>query len=163
MPIKAKFLGKDLERTAALYNIPLVMPKSQDGKSFQSPPFSTKNANHLICSIEDLEKRIKVTTILWNELYGRGNSTPFHENDIQPLFEILNQSIAIPGSAKQTYISNTEEATLKGAFGSPTMIITNPEGKEELFFGSDRFLHVAAFIGADASALINESLFRSKV
>ena len=139
------------------------MPKTQDGKSFRSPPFSTNHANHLICSIEDTEKRIEVTATLWNELYGNGNSTPFHEDDIQPLFRILNQSIPILESAEETYLSNTQEAMSKGAFGAPTMIITNPEGKEEFFFGSDRFLHVADFIGADASALVNKSIFHGKV
>lgn len=163
MPLRATFLRKDLERTAAFYSIPFVRPGTQSGKSLPSPPLSTKHANHLICAIEDPEHRIEVTAALWDELYGKGNSIPFQEDDVQPLFAVLKESIYIPESAKQTCISNTRDAISKGAFGAPTMIITNSEGKKEFFFGSDRFLHVAEFIGADASVLANKSFFQSKV
>jgi glutathione S-transferase kappa 1 len=40
----------------------------------------------------------------------------------------------------------TQEAVDAGAFGAPSMLITNGEGKTEFFFGSDRFEHVALFL-----------------
>lgn len=41
----------------------------------------------------------------------------------------------------------TEESIAKGAYGAPFFLITNKAGKEEYFFGSDRFEHIAAFLG----------------
>ncbi len=48
---------------------------------------------------------------------------------------------------KDSLIAATEEAIAKGAFGAPFFLITNQAGKEEMFFGSDRMEHIAAFLG----------------
>lgn len=157
----------DVARTSRYYQIPFKFPDSPAGSAFPPPPFSTKLANQVICAAgSDAEE---VARILWRELYGRGNATPFRSDTAEPLKELLGQDysqyVDQVGDFKQTFISFTDEAVAKGAFGTPTMLITNAHGNTEFFFGSDRFLQIADFIGADASALINKphSVWRSRL
>lgn len=96
---------------------------------------------------------------MWDELYGRGNAAPFRSDTAEPLAALLGQTyshcVDKADDFKQAFISFTEEAIAGGAFGVPTMLITNAQGETEFFFGSDRFLQIADFIGADATALIS--------
>jgi glutathione S-transferase kappa 1 len=43
---------------------------------------------------------------------------------------------------------NTDDAIKAGAFGAPTIIVTH-NGKDEMFFGSDRFEHIAHLLGKE--------------
>lgn len=42
---------------------------------------------------------------------------------------------------KQALTANTQTALDKGAYGAPWFWVKNKEGKEEPFFGSDRYVH----------------------
>lgn len=42
---------------------------------------------------------------------------------------------------------NTKEVLDQGAFGAPWFWVTNEQGKEEPFFGSDRFHFMWEFLG----------------
>ncbi|EMD65709.1 hypothetical protein COCSADRAFT_35747 [Bipolaris sorokiniana ND90Pr] len=48
---------------------------------------------------------------------------------------------------KQRLNDNTKEALDKGAFGCPWFSVRNSKGKEEPFFGSDRFSYMWEFLG----------------
>jgi 2-hydroxychromene-2-carboxylate isomerase len=48
---------------------------------------------------------------------------------------------------KDKLLSNTKDALDQGAFGAPWMWVRNYEGKEEPFFGSDRFHFMWEFLG----------------
>ena len=48
---------------------------------------------------------------------------------------------------KDMLLSNTKDALDQGAFGAPWMWVRNYEGKEEPFFGSDRFHFMWEFLG----------------
>lgn len=48
---------------------------------------------------------------------------------------------------KKQLTANTEEAVQRGAFGAPWFWVTNQEGKQEPFFGSDRFTVMWSFLG----------------
>lgn len=41
---------------------------------------------------------------------------------------------------KDKLLANTQEALDKGAFGAPWFWVRNAEGREEPFFGSDRYV-----------------------
>ncbi|KAF8979684.1 hypothetical protein BGZ46_005144, partial [Entomortierella lignicola] len=61
---------------------------------------------------------------------------------------------------KQTFKENTDEAIARGVFGAPTLIVRKagePEGKECLFFGSDRFEAIAAYLGLPYPGLIHKN------
>jgi glutathione S-transferase kappa 1 len=44
-------------------------------------------------------------------------------------------------------LANTQKVLDQGAFGAPWMWVRNTAGREEPFFGSDRFHFVYAFLG----------------
>ena len=44
-------------------------------------------------------------------------------------------------------VANTQKVLDQGAFGAPWMWVRNEEGKEEPFFGSDRFAFIWTFLG----------------
>ncbi|PNH56723.1 hypothetical protein VD0003_g1040 [Verticillium dahliae] len=49
--------------------------------------------------------------------------------------------------AKNTLKAQTQKAIDQGAFRAPWFWVTNPQGKEEPFFGSDRFHFIYKFLG----------------
>ena len=48
---------------------------------------------------------------------------------------------------KDALASNTKYALAKGAYGAPWFLITNKQGVEEPFFGSDRWAFMWRFLG----------------
>lgn len=50
---------------------------------------------------------------------------------------------------KDRLLANTKDALEKGAFGAPWLWVRNGEGKEEPFFGSDRFHFIWRFLGVE--------------
>lgn len=48
---------------------------------------------------------------------------------------------------KQKLQDNTKEALESGAFGAPWFVVTNSAGERSVFFGSDRFHYMFAFLG----------------
>ncbi|KAM0286265.1 hypothetical protein ACHAQH_000994 [Verticillium albo-atrum] len=49
--------------------------------------------------------------------------------------------------AKDTLKAQTQKTIEQGAFGAPWFWVTDSQGKEEPFFGSDRFHHIYKFLG----------------
>lgn len=48
---------------------------------------------------------------------------------------------------KRALVDATQRAHAAGAFGAPTMLVTRArDGRTEMFFGADRFDHIAAFL-----------------
>lgn len=53
-------------------------------------------------------------------------------------------------ASKEQLIANTKEAVEKWqAFGAPWIVVTNRQGKQESFFGSDRFQHISNFLDVE--------------
>ncbi|KAG0357081.1 hypothetical protein BGZ54_000458 [Gamsiella multidivaricata] len=81
--------------------------------------------------------------------------TPILDSDVskvQSYMQLANQP-----EVKQAFKSNTDEALARGVFGAPSFIVKkagDPENKEHLFFGSDRFEMIAAFLGLPYPGLI---------
>lgn len=48
---------------------------------------------------------------------------------------------------KKLLVDETAMLVEKGAFGAPWFLVTNREGKEESFFGSDRWHFIYQFLG----------------
>jgi 2-hydroxychromene-2-carboxylate isomerase len=48
---------------------------------------------------------------------------------------------------KEALTANTQTALDKGAYGAPWFWVRNSEGKEEPFFGSDRYVLYTSFLG----------------
>ena len=54
---------------------------------------------------------------------------------------------------KKQLTANTEEAVRRGAYGAPWFWVQNGDGKEEPFFGSDRFAFMWAYLGVPTEEL----------
>ncbi|OCK81115.1 glutathione S-transferase kappa 1 [Lepidopterella palustris CBS 459.81] len=75
-------------------------------------------------------------------LLARILSLNFSAGQVKAILEGANKP-----EYKQKLLDNTQEALSKGAFGCPWFWVTNGEGKEEPFFGSDRFHFMWEFLG----------------
>lgn len=64
---------------------------------------------------------------------------------------------------KQKLTQNTKAALDKGAYGNPWMWVRNKEGKEEPFFGSDRWPYLWEFLGLKWRDVALEDLGQSKL
>merc|ERR1711894_866268 len=59
---------------------------------------------------------------------------------------------------------NTDEAIELGAFGSPTIIVKDGEGKKQLIFGSDRMHYIADILGKEyVGPLREKAAYKSKL
>lgn len=147
LPVKAKFLFKDTPRIASLLRVPY--------KPSRNFPANTLTAQRLLTSVPDQDK-VKAALAISTAYWGRGldiGETPVVHQVLRDLFgeKALEKFIseAATDAVKDQLKRTTQEALDAGAFGAPTMLVTNEEGKTEFFFGSDRFDHIAAFIGKE--------------
>lgn len=139
LKVRGDFLIKDLNRSAEFYGL-------MDGGGFKVPeqfPFDTRNYLYeLVKMIEEGEGEGKEEEIdkfmieTWTKIFHKGDTG----NGPEP----FNKS-----HCKSLILKNTEEALKLGAFGVPFWRIKNDKGEIETFFGSDRFHHMAKFIGID--------------
>ena len=60
----------------------------------------------------------------------------------------LGGAVLAERAAKDCLRANTDEAKLRGAFGSPTIIVHDPTGEEQLYFGNDQLPLVRAKVAA---------------
>jgi glutathione S-transferase kappa 1 len=77
---------------------------------------------------------ITVTEVLHEELTKLKLFSPKEVDEIMAAAETKEW--------KDRLLANTQEALDKGAFGAPWFWVRNVEGKEEPFFGSDRYVSV---------------------
>jgi len=152
LPAKAKYGQFDLARTL----------KYHDLEKVSVPPFFpplTLLPQRALCYIKATFPPIileKTWGALFNSMWVDHNNitlpdpfvetlkrtTLFTEKEIE---DILNA--AKEKEWKDKLLANTQKVLDLGAFGAPWMWVRNSEGKEEPFFGSDRFHFVWMFLG----------------
>lgn len=161
VPARAAFLAKDLPRTGQLHGIPFNPPQGFLSVSMRSAGLAIVAAQSLGWSGERV---CQLATCIWQEFFAKGNRQWFTEkpSDLQPLLETVFKAndardLLDEASKEETLeelLANTHDAIEAGAFGVPTMLVKRgSDGVTEFFFGSDRFHHVAAFIGADPRSI----------
>jgi len=161
------FLGKDLKRTASAYNIPLNLPKNFLSISMKSAELITLALQQ---SHEGLDHEFALQ--VWDQFFGKGNGDLFQSGsliELKPLLlqiglsdEQANDVLAGAQTCADQLVALTDEAIEEGAFGAPTLILTKSDGCKEMFFGSDRFHHIALSLGEDP-ALPYQLLMKSKL
>ncbi|KAK2810178.1 hypothetical protein FQN50_003148 [Emmonsiellopsis sp. PD_5] len=82
----------------------------------------------------DLSKPENVIALLQEEKYSA--------KEIETIM-----AAAQSAEGKQALTDRTKEALDRGAFGAPWFWVRNAEGKEEPFFGSDRFHYMWQYLG----------------
>lgn len=131
---RGNYLVKDLRRSVDFYGL------SGDFKVPEKFPFDTRNYLYELVRMIEEEK----TTEEIDEYIMKTWTKIFHKGDIGVGPEPPNKS-----HWKSLILKNTEEALKLGAYGVPFWRIKNDKGEVETFFGSDRFHHIARFIGID--------------
>lgn len=66
----------------------------------------------------------------------------YSEQEIQAILKAASSP-----EYKQALTDNTQAALEKGAYGAPWFWVRNAQGKEEPFFGSDRFAYMWQYLG----------------
>ena len=137
LKVRGDYLKKDLLRSADFYNL----VEKGDFKVPEMFPFDTRNHLYeLIKMIEEGKKSAEEIDEFIMEIWTK----IFHKGEIGVGPELPNKS-----HWKSLLLKNTEEALKLGAFGVPFWRIKNDKIEMETFFGSDRFHHMAKFIGID--------------
>lgn len=154
VPAKDKFLRLDIGRTCKMLSINPNPP--------QTFPFDTRLAQRVLLVLKQRyqsERVFEAALALCSAVWTAGTVISQKEaiskilagvglDDLEEVFEI-----AAKDEFDEELKRITKEAVDAGGFGAPTMLITNEEGKTEFFFGSDRFEHIAAFIGREWKGL----------
>lgn len=128
IPLKIRYLRKDLDRWAILYDVPLVFPKSLASE--------TLNKAFLFAADHDAaEAFIKAA---WARVWGEGADPA----DAALLAELARQfgwsaealaAWVASSEAADRYEAGTQAAHEAGVFGMPTMIVG-----DEMWWGNDR-------------------------
>ena len=142
---RADYIKKDLARTAAFYQFePLKVPEKF--------PFDTRNEMYQLIKMIEIEKK-KPEEIdafvmkTWMKLFSNSN------HDINNF-----QNEKEKEQLKYLLMKNTREALDLGVYGVPFWRVTNSKGEIETFFGSDRFHHIANFLGIDPTQFYKSKL-----
>ncbi|EEH46428.1 uncharacterized protein PADG_02526 [Paracoccidioides brasiliensis Pb18] len=150
-PVKARYGKFDRERAAKYFNV----------KDMSPPPFfppltilPQRVATYIKANYP--RSRFENTFLLyWTYMFYRHIDLSKPENMIALLreekysdaeIETIMKSAQSP-EGKQALTDRTKEALDRGAFGAPWFWVRNAEGKEEPFFGSDRFHYMWQFLG----------------
>jgi glutathione S-transferase kappa 1 len=145
---KALWMARDLARNADYFGVPLQIPKDFPAFTIKTQRLLTAVAREAPEHLEALSRR------LWQRYWGEAEDAVGVEGlkaaceevgvDAETaahwLGRIADQDV------KDALRATSDEAVARGAFGAPTFYVETPAG-EEMYFGSDRFPHVAAALG----------------
>ena len=139
LPPRAEYLKKDLKRSAEFYGLETGF------KVPETFPFDTRKELYKLIEIMDgcgneaeIDEFIMGT---WKRIFHQ-HSHPSKKQDEYELKDPKNLQ-----KFKLILMKNTKEALDLGAYGVPFWRVTNSKGEIETFFGSDRFHHMALFLG----------------
>ncbi|KAF9982067.1 Glutathione S-transferase kappa 1 [Mortierella antarctica] len=157
-PSKLSHMIADLDRISAVTGIPFQFPTQF--------PVSTILPMRLLTVLQIHEAGKYEQCIDKDEYFVHGHNISQAEvlqTALKPIFQSDTSRIesylklTADPEIKKIFKQNTDEAIARGVFGAPTFIVKKaggPAEKEYLFFGSDRFEMIAAFLGLPYSGLI---------
>ncbi|KAI5465571.1 thioredoxin-like protein [Mariannaea sp. PMI_226] len=161
LPAKAIYLARDARRAAARLSLPYT--RGPRDLMVRAKTLSPLRALHFIKANYPLETFLSTLDFFFHKLW-----MPPHVNlvDDANLVEALTEATETPEGGKELFTPEdvqkimdardsmkdsvkdlTAQAIERGAFGAPWLWVTNSEGKEMSFFGSDRFNHIYRFLG----------------
>ncbi|CAI5448962.1 unnamed protein product [Caenorhabditis angaria] len=157
IPVKEKYMKKDLPFSAQYWGIPFRMPK--DYTKLMMTTSSIVPQKFLVATkIRDGEdKMIELTSALCHRFYAY-NKPIFTIEQVEEVLRDLQISnseelvkLSKSDEVKEVLKQNTKEALDNGCFGAPwTHIIDDSTGNViQTVFGSDRFPQIAHFVGEE--------------
>jgi glutathione S-transferase kappa 1 len=162
VPMKGAYLQKDLSRMASYYQIPLKPPANVAEVMFEKGSLASQRLLTVV-KLTCHDKLEELSRQLWIRIWSQDKDITKEDSLIeackmagisedvskQLLSSISDQTI------KDKLKEVTQEALELGAFGSP-FIVATVNGKDEVFFGSDRFELLAYVIGEKWEGPMNE-------
>lgn len=148
LPARGQFLALDLARNRDYFGVPLQMPRHF--------PMLTLQTMRLLTAVrEEVPERLEAASRrLWQQYWSEGGNIGELETLLGALRDVgcgeseaaaLIARTADP-AVKEALKATTQVAIDRGAFGAPTYFVMG-DGAPEMFFGSDRFPHLAARLG----------------
>jgi 2-hydroxychromene-2-carboxylate isomerase len=130
-PIKSAYMWRDIERRAAMYNLPARLPA----------PYPVKQSifANLVATVGMREgwgpDFVRAAYQRWIQLGEETGSEPNVSNSLQDIGQDATRVLSLANSeaAKATLVAETDVARRLGIFGSPTFSVGR-----ELFWGDDR-------------------------
>lgn len=156
VPNKFLYMSKDLERLAQYFEVPLQAPSNPFEAMFEKGSLS---AMRFVTALQEWEKsgdkKVElVSRELWRRIWSQDKDITKPESiseaamkaglSASEIEELLKFSTS--KEIKDKLRSSTQEALNHRAFGFP-LVVCHVNGKEEIFFGSDRFELMAHCIG----------------
>ena len=146
-PVKERYMWRDLERRAGLYDIPIKYPVD-----YPLEQFDLANRIAVVAQTEGwCPQYAKATYRLWFQ-----DGLPAGENaNIRQSLAIIGQDhdrvleLAHTTQTQEAYESATSQARSHGIFGSPSFIVFD----NELFWGDDRLEDAIAYAESPATGL----------
>lgn len=175
VPARRAFLTRDLRRTAEFYGLNFTPPPDFLSANMKMAAMLVIAAQQMFKDDDTVER---IVESVWDRFFGQGDVKYFTDQvkDMLPLLrEALDQTVnddtllslldaTTSSQVEQIYIENNNQALHLGAFGVPTMIITrHGDNAQEYYFGSDRFHHIAHFLGKDPSSAYQIGILTSKL
>ena len=131
LPVRGKYLTKDIKRWAKNYGIPFKFNSIFPQNTLKSLRLSLAAQNHGV--FNNIHQSLFDAMFVYNQDLSQDNVLVeiIKKNSLDDyrLMEEIEDS-----SIKSALKKNTDEAIARGAFGAPTFFID-----EEMFFGNDRF------------------------
>jgi len=151
IPAKAVWLLQDIVRNSTYFQIAIRQPDQF--------PINTLNAMRLLSVVEKEQPQLLqgLNKNLWIRYWAQNKDIVTQESlleacsnvGIDPELAKKWLQVSQEQENKDRLKQLTTEAVNKGAFGAPTFYVRNADGtgKEEMFWGSDRFPHFAELYG----------------
>ena len=133
---KRAYTFADIQRSAALLNLPLEGPPAH--------PFRSIEALRAVCAVQGRPEALTFSVAIARAVWGQGlDITDRRELEgLAPLAGLAPGELSpqlVATETKERLRTNTEEALDAGVFGVPTFVCGR-----ELFWGHDRLPHLAA-------------------
>lgn len=153
VPAKGKHLATDLERIAEYTGVPLKHPSDFFGTIVEKGTLQSQRFLTAV-KLQDPSLLEAVTRELWTRIWNKDEDVTQPESlrDAARVAGLSNESVGklltsyTQQVTKDKLKETTAEAIQHGAFGAP-IIVVQKDGKDHMFFGSDRFELLAWFIG----------------
>lgn len=135
IPAKRAYTWRDAHRCAAAEGLSLEGPARH--------PFNPLLALRACTRAASGPAQWRVIDALFDAGWARGADLSDPEHLAHALQEVAPEALekAVTPTAKQALKDNTAQALAAGVFGVPSFLVDG-----ELFFGNDRFAHMAAFL-----------------
>jgi len=154
VPNKGKYMTSDLHRLRGFYQIPLKSPKNVFEVLAVKGSLS---AQRLLTVVNQKQPNLiePLSRELWFRVWNRDEDITTQESLAEALKKIgLKDSEAtdlLKASTDKAVADRlkavTQEALDLGAFGAPTIVITDSNNEKQMFWGSDRFEVLAWMLG----------------